>query len=135
MVRIDPCHGSDPGSIPGSFGFNRFYHQLACSPVPSYDRYDVDISGFRNRFRLFPGYGVREIFGHAAELFCVRDHFISILGQAGSRLSCEAEGVPLQCTTFSVKNMFRFVLSRKEKKRKQVSSTTPNFLNRYLALK
>ena len=21
MVRIDPCHGSDPGSIPGSFGF------------------------------------------------------------------------------------------------------------------
>ena len=19
MVRIDPCHGSDPGSIPGSF--------------------------------------------------------------------------------------------------------------------
>ena len=22
MVRIDPCHGSDPGSIPGSFGFN-----------------------------------------------------------------------------------------------------------------
>ena len=21
MVRIDPCHGSDPGSIPGSFEF------------------------------------------------------------------------------------------------------------------
>ena len=21
MVRIDPCHGSDPGSIPGSFVF------------------------------------------------------------------------------------------------------------------
>ena len=22
MVRIDPCHGSDPGSIPGSFVFS-----------------------------------------------------------------------------------------------------------------
>ena len=24
MVRIDPCHGSDPGSIPGSFDFYLF---------------------------------------------------------------------------------------------------------------
>ena len=24
MVRIDPCHGSDPGSIPGSFVFSFF---------------------------------------------------------------------------------------------------------------
>ena len=25
MVRIDPCHGSDPGSIPGSFVFFLFF--------------------------------------------------------------------------------------------------------------
>ena len=36
MVRIDPCHGSDPGSIPGSFVFIFFPFFFCREPVMNF---------------------------------------------------------------------------------------------------